>query len=222
MTSPRSGWAENADQVRDLGADAVVDERGDTVVGGRHYRDVTFESLFLPTAPGTRLVLDDVVFERCRTRSGFFLTAACVLRGVTFVDLDCGDALHVSAQTHLEGVAVEGSAPAMLWIRADDDTPGDGVLEPTLDIARYTGQVSITGVATGGIVLDPTRHVVVPRALLDEVDWAGIGLSPTSFWRLTARKVAADGTPEGIVSIPARNDRAVQDLTILRQHGHLA
>lgn len=157
-------------RVHDLAADAVVDERGDTVVSGRRYRDVTFESLVVPTAPGARFVLDDVTFDRCRTRSGFFVTGASVLRDVTFVDLDGGDALHVSARALLEDVTVAGAQPSMLWIRPYPTDPRDVVLAPALDIARYAGEVSITGVRTDDVVLDPDRHVVVRRALLDEVD----------------------------------------------------
>lgn len=37
-----------------------------------------------------------------------------------------------------------------------------------------------------------------------------------------ARKVGADGAPEGIVSVPSGNDRAVRDLEVLRAHGHVA
>jgi hypothetical protein len=221
MTRQDGSRADGA-RARDLGADAAVDERGDTVVRGRRYRDETFESLVVPTPPGTRLVLDDVTFERCRTRSGFFFTSASVLRDVTFVDLDCGDALHIGARTHLEDVTVAGARPAMLWIRPYPTDPGDGVLEPALNIARYTGQVSITGVRTGGIVLDPAAHVVVRRALLDDVDWTGLGLGRACFWRLMARKVAADGAAEGIVSVPTNDDRAVRDLDVLRDRGYLA
>jgi len=211
---------DGAGQVRDLRDDAVVDEHGDTVVRGRRYRGVTFETLVPPTPAGTRFVLDDVVLEGCRTQGGFFLTEQCVLTAVTVLDLDCGDTLHVSARTRLEGVTIAGRSPGTLWIRPDDE-PADEPLAPTLDISRYTGTVSITGVRTDGIVLDAERHVVVPGALFDGVDWTGLGLGPASFWRLAARKVKGTGAPDGVVSVPSGDERALRDLTVLREQGLL-
>lgn len=208
--------------MRDLSADAVVDAEGRAVLAGRRYEGEVFPTL-LPAGPGRAWTIERTTFERCRTEGGFFVDASATLRDVTFVDLDCGDALHVSAGATLEGVTLVGHRPRMLWIRPDGGPVA--ALAPVLDLTRFEGEVSITGVPTGGIALDDARQVRVRRAILDEVDWAGLGLARTSYWRLMARKVQADGSHDGVFSLPRprtpSHERAVADRAVLAAHGHL-
>ena len=189
----------------------------------RVFDHALFYSFVVYPTLGTSAIVADVQLLSCRVSPGTCqLGPGLILRRVLFSDFECGDAMHIDAAVELDGVIVRGSRPRRLWIRPYEASAARVDSQPQLDITGYLGEVSITGVGTSRLRLDPTRHVVVRADWLQTVDWQGLGLSPLSFWRIAAKKVAVEQSVEGVFSVPKSGSRRaaiLADLGLLRRAG---
>lgn len=197
----------------------------------KDFLGVTFTDFSLRPSAGHQMELSNVKFDNCAVSNGTCVIRKGVsLKNVTFKDFECGDALHISAEVFLENVKIVGlKKPAMLWVRAQEDD-GESKRDKNdlliaLDITDYEGEVSITGLPSSKVALNPDCHVVVRADWLEQVDWKGKGFSPLSYWKLMAKKVVADKSMEGIFSIPSKTgknyERSMMELGILKKDGFI-
>lgn len=208
----------------------TISDEGDYVLMGKRYTNEVFESLVIDMEAKTRFVIADSIFENCKTERGFFITKSTLLKNVSFIDFDCGDALHISSETHMENLKVFGAKPKMLWIKPETKVAAGKSKQRKnvsfiIDISGYEGAVSITGVPLNKIIFHPEKHVPLTYALHEEIDWEALQISKVSFWKLMIRKIKADGAEEGLFSLPPKTsknyERSMQELAILKAHGHI-
>ncbi len=210
--------------------EVTINNDGNYVLSGKHYKNETFENFLLGIEENRCLIINETTFDNCKTTNGFFITKKVALKNVNFINFDCGDALHISSETHMENVRVTGSKPKTLWIKPADRTIDNSLVKSgqpnyIIDISSYEGEVTITGIPVNMIVFNPEKQIPLTQELHEKIDWKSLQLSPSSYWKLMIRKILADGANEGIFSIPpvtSKNyERSMQELNILRTHGYI-
>ncbi|TWU04320.1 hypothetical protein [Stieleria varia] len=168
----------------------------------------TFANLEFTPGSGETLVLQNVEFINCKTSPGTSrVTSGTKLTKVLFDNLDCGDALRVSAAVELNQVVVKGNKPAKLLIQPDDDDADFAVAMGNdvpfkVDVTDYSGETVVIGIPACSVVRDPSRHVVIRREHEAIITSPDSGLSTLSFWKIYLKKVKVFGCDEGVFSLP--------------------
>ncbi len=210
--------------------EAIINNDGNYVLSGKHYKNETFDNFLLGIEENRCLIILDTIFDNCKTTNGFFVTKKVALKNVKFINFDCGDALHINSETYMENVQVTGSKPKTLWIKPTDKTIENSLInsgQPNriIDISNYEGEVSITGIPVSRIIFNPEKQIPLTQELHEKIDWKSLQFSPSSYWKLMIRKIFADGAKEGIFSIPPVTNknyqRSMQELNILKTHGYV-
>lgn len=172
---------------------------------------------------GSAVAIENCSFVGCNVTNGAFtIMKGSILKNVSFVDFDCGEAMHISAEAILDNVKIVGSnTPKMVWIRPQDN--GYSKMDEcrlSLDLSGYEGEVSITGFPVDKVKINTVHQVVIKANLLKAVDWKGLGLSALSYWKMMAKKASVDGSEAGIFSLPSKTgrnyERSMNELNILR------
>lgn len=191
-----------------------------------------FSDFILRPTGQQRVLISNIEMEECSVDDGTcVIRKGVTLRNVVIKDFSCGDALHISSEAEMENVKIIGSnKPAMVWIRRQSENER----EPhsyendciALDISGYSGEVSITGIPAKFIKRNSEEHILINAGLLENVDWKELGFSPLSYWKLMAKKVAADKATEGIFSLPPKSgrnyERSMSELAVLKREGFIS
>lgn len=188
----------------------------------------SFLDFTLRPSAGEHIKLTNVGFDNCSVEGSCVIRDGVTLKDVTFSNFSCSGALHISAETELDNVKIIGeNRPSMIWVRSqiETDEPACSYVDGhiTLDISKYFGEVSITGIPANTVKINPEAQVIIDVKLLDIVDWKALGFNPLSYWKLMAKKVLAEKSQHGVFSFPpesGRNyERSMSELAILREEG---
>lgn len=178
------------------------------------FKNKIFTDFTLRPPIGSQFTISGVKFEDCRVTPGTCaIRAGTILENVLFRNLKCGDAMHIAAEVVMRDVVIEGNgSPRMLWIRPSISAPTalpvpDGGRVCTLDITRYTGEVSVTGINVDCVRINPQLHIRISLEKMNAADWKSLGIGGLSYWRIIAGKISGDGAAEGIFSLPSKKDR---------------
>lgn len=176
----------------------------DLVFNEKHFDELEFSSRRISSAKNVR-------FIRCIVSPGTCIVdQGASLENVAFDDLECGDALRISADAFLKEVTVRGASPKALIVQPDamaDNEVQEGI---ALDISDFAGSVSIVGLGKKSVRFNEQLHVAVEASWRDGVDWSALGIGPFSYWRLYLKKLKAFEAENGVFSLPARNDKHYQ------------
>lgn len=171
------------------------------------YGEKQFDEILLAPAPGRNLAVRQVVFRNCATRPGTCrVLSGVTLENVSFIDLDCGDALRLCTESVVSHVLVSGNRPKSLIVRpATNDAYSIPVIANTdwqLDISRFAGEVEVVGMRGNMVRKDSVRHATIKAAWGTSVDWKCLGIGPFSYWRIFIKKLSVFRTEEGVFSLP--------------------
>jgi hypothetical protein len=202
------------------------DARGKTLEN-QVFAKTVFSDFSLYPPVGSAFTIRNVEFQNCEVSPGTcMIGSGTILEDVTFVNFECGDAMHIASSTVMRNVKIVGkSRPRMVWIRSCENAslfPSEPVPKGTcsFDISEYSGQVSITGMDVDSIRVNPELQVKMRLEKMNAVDWKSLGLGGLSYWRILSKKIASDDATEGVFSVPARKSRAYEeamaDLAILK------
>lgn len=220
----------------------LTDDQGNKYLHGQRFVDKTFaELVFGPVkTPGLDYVVEECKFINCQVRPGTYeVNDGVLLKNVLFDNVICGDMFTISSNAVLDRVIIRGGAKSRgLWIKPLE------VLDPALDrafrawaaeetkhvsmmldISEYRGwEVEILGLPIEKVVIDPNQHFVVTRKW-HEVDWDRLGISRTSFWRITLMRLDDFEVETGIYTLPRKGERKfeqrMQELEKLKDIGLL-
>lgn len=199
-----------------MGSDWHVEEFDKIRVIRDQSREDTVISDFSFAEPrdGHGIRFENVHLTRCTTVPGTCLLLGNVsLENVSFVDFDCGDAIRIKVTGRIERVVIAGRKPRALIVKS----PGASVADDGLDIEAFQGEVDIAGIPVSSVRRSAQKHVglIVPA----EEAWARLGISPTSYWRTMAHRIADEGAMEGVISLPRsrgkRYERHMEELVKL-------
>lgn len=184
-----------------------LDDLGRQVLSGRTFENIQFHDLEMVPPVGTAVRLENCKFLDCSTSPGTCVIGTDVtLDRVLFSNLDCGDALRISTGASLKEVVISGKKPHALIIQPEDQgvclMSAANLVEFQLDIAGYTGKVSIMGMRASMVRKDPNRHVTVQSKCKTEINWNDLGIGPFSYWRIYVKKLLSCNAEEGIFSLP--------------------
>ena len=204
------------------------------VQSGFPLRNTTFEGgvysqLVLNPPKDQSIELHNVSFIDCRIVDGTaIISEGVTLKEVQFINLHCSDALEIDTRASLENVKVVGNRkPQMIWLHSTDRTehswPSAGENSCYIDISEYHGEVSITGISTSSIRINPAEHFLIELPRFQQADWNEINVPPLSFWRVRAKLVAASGSKSGIFSLDFKDGpqrvEALEELEVLKSYG---
>jgi hypothetical protein len=182
--------------------------------------------------------LENVVFSNCFIASRrFVVREGVILKNVTFDNVESEDALTISTNSLLDGVVVKGNpSHGALWVRPDEvlDEKRDRELRAwilskienidfMLDISDFEGEVEILGLPPEKVKYNADRHHLITKDWNERCDWKQLDIPPTSFWRLSLRRLKTFDVESGIFSLPEKNDKrfelALEDMEKLKQVG---
>lgn len=209
-----------------------IDEDGNYFISDKKFNEEIFDDFTLNPPDGIEAKIATTDFVNCSTLNG----SCRIMKGshlidVKFVEFDCGTTMHISSEVLLSNVKIIGKKNSgTLWIRPQ--TGGGGSINNAfcsqdicLDITEFYGEVSITGLPSNKIRIDPLKQVIIRADLLNDVEWTKMGLSALSYWKLMAKKVAVDDALDGVFSMPPKSgknyERSIRELEILRSSGYL-
>lgn len=195
----------------------------------REFVGKVFSDFVLRPAGLERVEIVNVSFKKCHVTSGVCVIRKGVsLKNVLMSDFFCSGGFVISSEVDMDNVVISSEeVSSKIVVSRQSDAPDvkrdSRNIDLALDISSYLGEVSITGIPSRLVSINPDRHVVVNADLASSVDWKSDGLSPLSYWKLMARKVLAEKADEGIFSIPSEAEggysQAVLELGILRDKG---
>ncbi|MHC2066870.1 hypothetical protein ACYFX5_05335 [Bremerella sp. T1] len=208
--SSSDGWIPSKDKVVIMQLEYDVDDSGNRFLSGRLFENVQFSDLEIAPRMGSPIRIEDCRFLNCSTSLGTCLIRrGTTLDSVVFSNLDCGDAIHVSSEVCLNRVVIEGKKPKSLFIKPQDretfKMPEVPDTDFQLDITNFSGTVDIEGLRGNMVRKDPSRHVTIQAKWRDEVDWKGMGIGGSSYWKIFVRKLAYNNADEGVFSLPGRS-----------------
>ncbi len=200
-----------------------VDDSGNRFLSGRTFENVRFSHLEILPQLGKTIRIENCRFLDCSSSPG-----ACVicpgttLDSVDFSNLDCGRAIYIRSEVCLNRVVIEGKKPKSLFIKPQDretfKMPEVPDTDFQLDITNFSGTVDIEGLRGNMVRKDPSRHVTIQAKWRDEVDWKGLGIGGSSYWKIFVRKLAYNNADEGVFSLP---DRTHEDFAEVMQQKEL-
>lgn len=213
----------------------------DVRFSGQIFTGQRFETLSLgPNKNLDRVVeITDCRFVNCRIAPGeFVFRAGVALRRVVFEDVTASDGLVISANAFLDRVVMKGRRNSGgLWIKPDEVTDpalalrykewlrvaSEGV-DCMLDISEFDApEISVMGLPLSKVVINKERHVVIRRSWRKAVDWAGLGIGPTSFWRIRIGYIDGFDVDEGVFGLPSASHKnyatVMGELSALRRLG---
>ena len=176
---------------------------GNRLLENQTFVDEVFDSLVIDPPWGSSATVSNTTFVNCRTSPGTCtIGPLATLNNVEFVDLDCGDAIHIDAAATLNQVTIRGSKPGSVLIKpkTDQEIPASDSIDWHLDLTEYQGEVVIVGLAADKIK-KAANHVGVRSAWSESVDWKGLDIGPVSFFRLALRQIR--NVDQGVFSLPA-------------------
>ncbi|TVO71266.1 hypothetical protein [Sedimenticola selenatireducens] len=214
--------------IESINSEMISEFDGNFSLVDRIFDKENFKSFIVNPKEGTSITIENCSFVGCKVIDGdFSIMKGTVLKNVTFIDFNCGNAMHISAEAVLDNVKIAGSSmPKMIWIRPQDGIPSIRNKQNNfLDISEYDGEVSITGFPVDRVKINRNHQVVVKANLLETVDWKGLGLSTLSYWKMMAKKASIESREAGIFSMPPKSgrnyERSMKELNILRNNGYI-
>lgn len=205
-----------------------TDASGALTLSGHTFESTEFHDLEIVPRTDQQVCIEDCKFLNCFTRPGTCVIARGVsLENVTFLNLDCGDAIRISSEVSLKRVVIAGDKPNALIIQPEDRDrfamrAGDHS-EYQLDVAEFTGDVTIIGLHGNMVRKNPALHVTVKTQWRAEVDWKRLGIGPFSYWRILIKKLEVCNAMEGVFSLPNACDRhyaeTMEEMALLATSG---
>jgi hypothetical protein len=182
-------------------------EYGDLDLVNKTFEGQQFNEILLAPAAGTQLAVRQVVFTNCVTSPGTCrVLGGVTLDDVSFIDLDCGDALRLCTESVRSHVLVSGDCPKSLIVQPATEhgysIPAAVNTDWQLDISQFTGEVVVVGMRGNMVRKDPNMQATVQSAWAKDIPWKDLGIGPFSYWRLFIKKLNAFGTEEGVFSLP--------------------
>lgn len=179
--------------------------------------------------------IEDVIFSRCQIGPGRFEIGAGVsLSRVVFDNVSSPASLVISSDALLDRVVLRGKPKnGGLWLRPDEvfdairseqyrKTAANHAMKTQLmlDIADYEADhIEVLGIPIEKVKFDESKHVVVRKEMGDGVDWATLGIPPSSFWRICLLRLHTFEVDVGIFGLPlgvVQRQDAVEEIRRLR------
>jgi len=85
--------------------------------------------------------------------------------------------------------------------------PDETGIDHHFDIRNFKGGVELVGFRGKKVLKDPSRHVTVKAAWMNEVDWAGLEIQRLGLFYICARKLSGSKAEEGVFSLPKPEDK---------------
>jgi hypothetical protein len=220
-----------------LVADAFGNRRSSNQVFSGH--SFTEFSLGPVREIGDVCVIENAELVDCTVQPGeFAIRAGVVLKHVVFETVSSRDSMIISSNAVFENVVIKGQPRSGgIWVRPDDvfdaakqasfcEWAGLQVskIETMLDVSEFRGQeVTILGWPVDKVRIDSNKHVVLHSRWREELDWDAMGISRSSFFRISLQYMRGFEVEEGIFSLPNENNRkfeqTMDELQVLREAG---
>ncbi len=209
-----------------------VNQDGNSIVlCDKEFNNLEFNEIIIGPVKKDELSikLENVVFRNCDiTSRRFVVREGVILKNVVFDNVESEDALTISTNAVLENVVVKGNSKnSALWIRPDEvfDEKRDSELKNwvssetddidlMLDISNYEGEVEVLGLPAEKIKFNSSCHFLITNDWKDKCDWNELDISPTSFWRLSLRRLKIFDVESGIFSLPQKNDKRIDSALV--------
>jgi hypothetical protein len=173
-----------------------------------------------PAASDAQVVLSDSTFTSCRImQSSPRVYSGVQIDNVVFDDLNLCDDLIISSSTFVSRLTFRGRINGgSLWIKPDEralvlpeglhrSLPDSRTVDWLLDITDLDSpEVTVIGLDTEKIRINPDRHIVVDATSPDLPAWSDVSKRVTSFLWMSRRYLRGFDSPSGIFSIPSLDD----------------
>lgn len=217
-----------------------IDADGNRRLFGGLFSGERFEELaFGPLqSPAQQYLIERCTFINCVIESRLFHVFDGVqLRDVTFHNVSSLDPLTISTYALLENVKVSGCPKSGgVWVKPFESAKG-GVDQYRVRAMEYAqnvqcmlnieecadADVEILGLPVDKVVFNRDCHCVINRKWSTSVDWKGIGIPATSFWRTRLLRLNVFNVDSGVFSLPQKGERlhekTMEEMRVLERAG---